>query len=183
MMQPVEAPVVPLTVKEVTYAKYPGLRKLRNDTDANVRCLFNDNWKRISISKKCHLSNTPLHVIEWYQKDVASFIPDKIVEGFVPFCPACEHQDNVNDTASQWVEKPKIHMGMDDYCLLDTKKYKCNRCKKAFVGYNQHSIKLGGRQMMDLFKFYQTKKLQWTTSSIFTLWSGWTLCHLTSTVY
>jgi hypothetical protein len=135
-----------------------GLKDVRSQIDSGTCSAFKSDWTRIPLGKKGGLANGwkgQLEVKEWYKRDVASFVPHKLFPGYVPFCPSCKLNDRVRIANSRWVNKPRIMYGMDDYCLLVTKRYPCDCCNGAFFNaYEKDSMKLGGLLIQSSFPFF-----------------------------
>jgi hypothetical protein len=136
------------------------IRSTRQEIDAGACRAYNSDWTNIGPSRSpCFsTSDRKVDVAQWYIKPMAVFLPDKIMPGFVPYCPRCKRFDQVDVSKSRWVDCPRVLYGFTSHRWLDTKRYPCKRCKCSFNGYNPDSIKLAGSRLVGVFPFHLTAK-------------------------
>lgn len=140
--------------------------KLREEVSIDNSFFHNRNWTRISAGE------APRHVClngkagavpaisveRFYIRDIAMWIPHRLIKDHIPTCPRCERSKFVQPTAS-WIAKPKILYGIRQHRYLDTIYYKCHSesCEgRSFSGLNEKSLQLDAVKVLGVFNFHLT---------------------------
>jgi hypothetical protein len=94
----------------------------------------------------------------YYKRPLAVFIPHLIIPNYIPACPICKKSANVMVERYQFVQNSKPLFGLQEQRELLTVKYPCTRCADGkehwFVGYHKESLRLGGPQLLGVFRFF-----------------------------
>ena len=128
-------------------------KKVRDEIDAGTCAAFNSgNWKEIRPTRSGQIGPTYYDV-----KYIACFVPHLILPNYRPWCPNCESPCRVDMTKTRWLGSPKPLFDMGKEGELDSVRYLC--CPvvgkpHTFVAYNPKSLKLGGYQLVGMFRFY-----------------------------
>lgn len=133
------------------------IRKYRKEIESNIDYFADKDWRRISsgVGIGTNLHSCAVSPESLYVKDVAVWIPHRIIPGFRPSCTKCKSNVYVDIPGSKmdWVSRPKILYGINTHRYLDTVYYGCKNCGGKMAGYNEDSMKLDAQHMIGIFNF------------------------------
>lgn len=103
-------------------------------------------------------SKSKLHTDSFYVRPLASWVPHLLFPSFLPKCPKCCSNKDINLGESRWVDFPIILCGIGTHRYLDTFYNHCDNCKGKFAGYNKKTMQLNADQHVGYFNFYLGEK-------------------------
>ena len=116
---------------------------------------FKKDWTNIRPPQPAIGAFTPEY---YYKRPLAVFIPHLIIPNYIPACPICKKSANVMVNRCQDVQNSKPLFGLQEQRELLTVRYPCTRCADGnehwFVGYHKESLRLGGPQLLGVFRFF-----------------------------
>jgi hypothetical protein len=141
-----------LLVPPFSEAQAAFIKKTRDSIDSDASFFDKHDWANIAPPRNSSPKN-PVQADDFYVKNVAAWVPEKLFANHVPKCPNCCNNFNVNVAGARWVNNPKILFGISSHRYLDTKLYPCHGCGNFFAGHNEESMKLDGQKYMGYFNF------------------------------
>ena len=135
---------------------------VRHEIDTKGASFFKDKDWRCITPAGCgrytgYCGDTKIHADSFYIRPLAMWVPHLLIPDFVPTCPTCESNHDVDVDASKWVKsQAKVMYGLKDHRYLDTYNYLCRSCGKHgkhFTGLNPRSMELDANELLGFFNF------------------------------
>jgi hypothetical protein len=114
--------------------------------DAQLRVF---DWE---IRPKRPYFGSKLSIVDFCLRPVVAFVPHKA--GIHPYCPSCERNDGIDEKNAIYDERPIPVFKMTTHHFLLSPRYKCLGCNSSFRAHHPRSMKLGGSDIIGLFRFH-----------------------------
>ena len=133
-------------------------RKSIQDAIISGNCVeFQNDWTDIKPPRP-----KPLVPSFFDLKGIAAFVPHLLIKGFVPWCPKCKSRAHVDLSVESWrfAENPKPLFGLGREREFEYVRYECKppgHQKHSFNSYDAESLRLGGAELLGMFRFYVSR--------------------------